>query len=175
MSPIARYICLFVYYLPYNSPLCISWCVVHFVCVLPWWFWPLSIWHRVFSYFGRIIVYGQYIGTDNHMRMVGCKKYIWCDVSLQFLYETVFTRMAGENGPLLDEWWTMCFVIFCICIFAWYKFVALHIYTSISITYYLLHSFEIHHETMENCFIILSIWILDIQSGTKPNPKTYHW
>ena len=32
-SPIARYICLFVYYLPYNSPFYIIWCMAHFVHV----------------------------------------------------------------------------------------------------------------------------------------------
>ena len=57
-SPIARYICLFVYYLPYNSPFYIIWCMAHFVhvghdvfdcCPSGW----------VFSYWGWIIVYGQ--------------------------------------------------------------------------------------------------------------------
>ena len=48
-------------------------------------------------------VYQQYFTTGNRMNMVWCRKYILCDVYVQFLYETVFTRMAGESGTLLDE------------------------------------------------------------------------
>lgn len=98
----------------------------------PWCIWLLSIWLSILLLRMNHCVWAVTC-TGIYTRMAGGGSTYACDVSVQFLYETVFTRMAGENGPLLDEWWTMCFVIFCICIFAWYKFVALHIYTSISI------------------------------------------
>ena len=59
------------------------------------------------------------------------RKYIcmWC-----FCTVLVRNSIHSYDGRVMDLcWMMMCFVIFCICIFVWYKFVALHIFTSISI------------------------------------------